>query len=60
MLEEHSDYDVLIYYTLSTKCDHWVTIEEELKQVAYSYLQSERHLSNDPDKRPVIFCKNWI
>ena len=57
MLEEHSDYDVLIYYTLSTKCDHWVTIEEELKQVAYSYLQSERHLSNDPDKRPVIFAK---
>lgn len=56
-LEEHSDYDVLLYYTLSSKWEHCVTIEEELKQVAYSFIQSERHLHNDETKRPVIFAK---
>jgi len=50
------DYDVFIYYTLSKKCEHCVSIEGELKEVAYSYIQSDKHKPSD-GSRPIFFAK---
>lgn len=57
VMTESREYDVLIYYTLTSKCTHCVTIEDELKEVAYSYVQSKKHLSEGNPNRPVIFAK---
>jgi hypothetical protein len=51
------DYDMIIYYTLSKKWDHCVQIEEELKQVAYSYVQSGKCTKSEENPRPIFFSK---
>lgn len=57
VLEEPRDYDVLVYYTLSQKCDHCIAIETELEQVAYSYVQSGKHLPQEGTQRAIFFVK---
>jgi thiol-disulfide isomerase/thioredoxin len=57
VLTEPRPYDIFVFYTLSNNCEHCVQMEEELNQVAYSYIQSKMHKPENYDKNPLFFAK---
>lgn len=57
VLEEHKDYDLIVYYTLSANCEHCVLIEGELEQVSNSYIKAGKHRTENNNRIPVFFVK---
>ena len=57
VLTDQREYDVVIYYTLSQRCEHCVSTEQELREAAYSYLQAGKHQVSETNPRPIFFAK---
>mmetsp|Transcript_8624 Transcript_8624/g.9804 ORF Transcript_8624/g.9804 Transcript_8624/m.9804 type:complete len:362 (-) Transcript_8624:34-1119(-) len=57
VIENPGDYQIVMYYTLSDRCEHCVTFEGELTEVAYSYYKASRHLVKEDNKIPTFFAK---
>lgn len=57
VLESTGDYDIVMYYTLSTRCEHCEDTYSELYQVANSYISAGKHTPTDKSEKPVFFAK---
>lgn len=57
VLDEPRDYNIIMYYTLSQKWDHCVSMESELSEVANSYINAKKHLVDPKDGSSIFFAK---
>lgn len=57
VIENPGSYQVIMYFTLTERCDQCVATESELKEVSHSYYKAGKHVPGEDGSLPIFFAK---